>query len=78
MLVQHLLWKMPHNHDKKYSKILEYLIDLNFLIKMLPYHGMYCEMQLLSLLDFSFTVSLSFSNFNFGFYTIGKKFQINP
>ena len=25
---------------------------------MLPDHGMYCEMQLLSLLDFSFTVSL--------------------
>ena len=22
---------MPHNHDKKYSKILEYPIDLNFL-----------------------------------------------
>ena len=49
---------MPHNHDKKYSKILEYLIDLNFLKTMLPDHGMYCEMQLLSLLDFSFTVSL--------------------
>ena len=49
---------MPHNHDKKYSKFLEYLIDLNFLKTMLPDHGMYCEMQLLSLLDFSFTVSL--------------------
>ena len=49
---------MPHNHDKKYSKILEYLIDLNFLKTMLPDHGMYCEMQLLSLRDFSFTVSL--------------------
>jgi len=49
---------MPHKHDKKYSKILEYLIDLNFLKTMLPDHGMYCEMQLLSLLDFSFTVSL--------------------
>ena len=49
---------MPHNHDKKCSKILEYLIDLNFLKTMLPDHGMYCEMQLLSLLDFSFTVSL--------------------
>ena len=49
---------MPHNHDKKYSTILEYSIDLNFLKTMLPDHGMYCEMQLLSLLDFSFTVSL--------------------
>ena len=49
---------MPHNHDKKYAKILEYLIDLNFLKTMLPDHGMYCEMQLLSLRDFSFTVSL--------------------
>ena len=29
----HLLWKMPHNHDKKNSKILEYPIDLNFLKK---------------------------------------------
>ena len=34
MLVQHLLWKMPHNHDKKNSQILEYLIDLNFLTTM--------------------------------------------
>ena len=47
---------MPHNHDKKYSNILEYLIDLNFLKTMLPDHGMYCELQLLSLSDFSFTV----------------------
>ena len=69
---------MPHNHDKKYSKILEYLIDLNFLKTMLPDHGMYCEMQLLSLLDFSFTVSLFFSNFNFIFYTTGKISQNNP
>ena len=58
---------MPHNHDKKYSKILEYPIDLNFLKTMLPDHGMYCEMQLLSLPDFSFTVSLFFGNFNFIF-----------
>ena len=69
---------MPHNHDKQYSKILEYLIDLNFLKTMLPDHGMYCVMQLLSLLDFSFTISLCFSNFNFIFYTTGKISQNNP
>ena len=69
---------MPHNHDRQYSKILEYLIDLNVLKTMLPDHGMYCEMQLLSLLDFSITVSLCFSNFNFIFYTTGKISQNNP
>ena len=47
---------MPHKHDKKYSKILEYLIDLNFLKTMLPDHGMYCEMQLLSLPDFFYGI----------------------
>ena len=34
---------------------------------MLPDRGMYCELQLLSVLDFSFTVSMFFSNFNFIF-----------
>ena len=67
---------MLHNHDKKYSKILEYPIDLNFLKTMLPDHGMYCEMQLLSLLDFSFTVSLFFSNFNFIFILLEKYLKI--
>ena len=67
---------MPHNHGKKYSKILEYPINLNFLKTILPDHRMSCEMQLLSLLDLSFTVSLFFSNFNFIFYTTGKYLKI--
>ena len=67
---------MPHNHDKKYSKILEYPIDLNFLKTMLRDHGMYCEMQLLSLLDFPITVSLVFSNVNFIFYTTEKYLKL--
>jgi len=67
---------MPHNHGKKYSKILEYPIDLNFLKTMLQDHGMYCEMQLLSLPDFSFTVPCFLVILTF--YTTGKISQDNP
>ena len=67
---------MPHNHDKKYSKILEYPIDQNFLKIMLPDHGIYCEMQLLSLLDFSFTVSLFLVILTLFFKLLEKYFKI--
>ena len=53
-----------------------YLIDLNFLKTMLTDHGMYCEMQLLSLLDFSFTVSLFLVILNLFFKLLEKYLKI--